>query len=350
MKKLRFSFGIALALSFVITVVPALILFNLDRRAFSADTYRQVFANEGFYNRLPRVLAETLNATSFVESEMPLAMRGMGLPAWEAFFRALLPPATLESLGEQTLSSMFAYVNLEANSAEMDLLPLKRNMTGDAGVAAVYALLSTQPDCTVDQVTQMASSLLSLDSFQFCNPPDRLRPLMTPLIAGQLQAAALVIPERATLLSAEGLTPEEDPRLALQNLRSLMRLTPLVPLACLLLLTLSMVTSLNSWLDWWGTPLLACGALAMLAGAGGSPVIGRFLKNTIAREAPAYLPTAFSDYAGDLGEAMVKALTRPILAQGVVLAILGSGMIGVSYLLRRRQLAAPAGEEETLVE
>lgn len=338
------------ALLFWITAVPALIFFNFDRRAFSSETYQQVFANEGFYNRLPRVLAETINATSFNQSELPWVMRGMGLPAWEAFFRAMLPQETLKAMGEEALNSTFAYLNLETNSAEMSLLPLKASMAGNAGVEAVYALLDTQPDCTLAQITQMTVNLLTVQDFQLCNPPQQLHPILTPMIEAQMQSTALAIPDRVTLASAEGVVPENDPRLRLQNLRLFMRLTPLFPLGLLLLLSVIAVNSLRSWLDWWGIPFIVTGLTAVLIGAGGSPVIGGLLKRAITQRAPNFLPAAFSDYASDLAEAMVKALTRPILWQGLVLALIGLVMAAASYLLRRKQKSIPPSELKTMIE
>lgn len=338
------------AILFSITAILALIFFNFDRKAFSSETYQQVFANEGFYDRLPRVLAEMINATSFNENELPLVMRGMGLQAWEAFFRAMLPQETLKAMGEEALNSTFAYLNLETNSAEMSLLPLKASMTSDAGVDAVYALLNTQPDCTLTQIAQMTVSLLSMQDFQFCRPPEQFHAILTPMIEAQMQTAALAIPDRVTLASAEGVAPENDPRLKLQNVRLFMRLTPLFPLGLLLLLSVIAVNSLKSWLDWWGVPFLATGSAAILVSISGSPVIGGLLRRAITQRAPNYLPAAFSNYASDLAAAMVKALTKPILWQGLVLALIGLVMVAGSYLLRRKQKSIPSSEQKTMIE
>jgi len=338
------------AILFSITAVVALIFFNFDRKGFSAETYQQVFANDGFYNRLPRVLAETINASSFNENDLPLVMRGMGLQAWEAFFRAMLPQPTLNAMGKDALNSTFAYLNLETNSAEISLLPLKESMTSSAGVDAVYALLNTQPDCTLVQVGQMTINLLTVQDIQFCKPPEKLHPVLTPVIQAQMQVAAIVMPDKVTLASAEGVPPENDPRIGLQNLRVMMRLTPLIPLGLLLLLSVIAVNSIRSWLDWWGVPFLITGFVAIIISISGSPVIGELLRRMIAQRAPDYLPVAFSDYASDLAAAMVKALIKPILWQGLILALIGIVLITLSYLVRQRQNKIPPSEMKTVIE
>lgn len=342
--------AILFAILFVITAIAGLVFFNLDRKAFTADTYKRVFANEGFYNRLPKVLAETVNSASFNENELPFVMRGMGLEAWEAFFRAMLPQETLIKMGDETLRSMFAYLNMETTSAQMSLLPLKESMASDAGVDAVYSLLNTQPECTLVQVAQMTVNLLSAESIQFCKPPPELFPVLTPIFRAQMEVTARALPDEVTLASAEGVPPENDPRVRLNNVRGLMRLTPLIPLGILLLLTLLMVNSLNSWLDWWGVPFLITGVTAVLMSLSGATIIGGILRRAITQRAPAYLPEAFSTYASDLAAAMVQTLTRPILWQGLTLALIGLVMVIVSNGIRQKQKNLPASEQPTMIE
>jgi hypothetical protein len=227
---------------------------------------------------------------------------------------------------------------------------LKAAMTSGAGVDAVYSLLDTQADCTLAQVARMTVNLLAVQDIQLCKPPEELYPILTPLIQAQMQAAALALPDKITLTSAAGAAPENDPRLGLQNLRLFMRLTPLFPLGLLLLLSVTAVHSLKSWLDWWGIPFLVTGFAAALVSLGGSPVIGGLLRRAITQRAPNYLPAAFSDYASDLAAAAVKALAKPILWQGLVLALVGLIMVVVSNLLRREQKTITPSKQKTMVE
>ncbi len=330
------TFATFFAILFVISAIFALIFFNFDRWAFTAETYQQAFVKQGFYERLPAVLAQAMTGGSVDESELPLMMQGMSQHAWEAFFQAMLPQDALVAMGDEALNSVFAYLNFESDTAQMSLQPLKRNMTGPAGVEAIYTLLNGQPDCTLIQVVQMTINLISAEDIQFCKPPPELHPLLTPLIDAQMEVTAFVLPDQVTFASAQGVSRETDPRARLQNARTVMRLTPLIPLGLLFLLTLLAVNSFKTWLDWWGAPLLATGLIATLISLGGAPVIGGLLKRAITQRAPTYLPEVLTDYASDLASAMTQTIMRPVLLQGLALTLLGLIMILVSkYVVRR---------------
>ena len=212
---------------FVITSILALILFNFDRKAFTAETYQKAFANANFYDQLPAIMAEAMVSSTANQDQLPVVMRGMSSQAWEAFFRTLLPQNILKSMGDDAVNSIFSYWNMQSNSAEISLMPLKAGMVSDAGVQAVFTLLKTQPDCTLRQIGQMTIDLLSKSEIQFCNPSEDLYPMLTPVIQGQMQMTVLAIPDDFTLISAP---PENDPREKLQSARVLMRLSPIVPL------------------------------------------------------------------------------------------------------------------------
>ena len=329
MDSLKKISGILFAALFVITAVPALIFFNFDRRAFSAETYQTAFANTDFYNQLPAVMAQAMLSTNTDQSQLPIVMRSMDKTAWEAFFRTLLPEETLKLMGDDILNSTFSYLNLRADSVQLSLIPLKVSMTSGTGVQAVYTLLNAQPDCTLEQVFQMTLDLLSKGEMQFCKPPAELYPMLTPAIQGQMEFATLAIPDQFILISAPA---ENDPREKLQTARLLMRLSPILPLGFLLMLTLASVTSLKGWLRWWGIPLAVTGLLASLMSLSGAPIFGAIFKNILVSKMPIYLPAILLDYAGDLASAMVQALLNPILWQGLILFFLGSGMAGISYL------------------
>ncbi|NOT03231.1 MAG: hypothetical protein HOP27_01385 [Anaerolineales bacterium] len=319
------------ALLFIITAIAALILFNFDRKAFTAETYQKAFANANFYDQLPAIMAETMVTTTTNNDQLPIVMRGLNAEVWDAFFRSLLPQDVLKSMGDEALNSIFAYWNMETNSAELSLIPIKTGMVSDAGVQAVFTLLETQPDCTLRQLGQMTVDLLSNGSLLFCNPPADVTPLLTPVIQGQMQMTALAIPDQFTLISAP---PENDPRERLQTVRTLMRLSPILPLGFLLLMTLFAVNSLKSWLNWWGLPFIITGILAGLMGLSGAPVIGVIFQRILVTRMPAFLPTILLDYAGNLASAMVQTLLNPVLFQGLILALIGSAMVAGAYFIK----------------
>jgi hypothetical protein len=330
MNSINKPLGIFLAALFVLTAVSALVFFNFDQRAFTPQTYQKAFASSDFYNKLPAAMAESMLAGTTDASQLPVVMRGMSQQAWEGYFRAMLPQQTLQAMGDETLNSVFNYLNHQTDSVQVSLVPLKTRMAGDAGVQAVFALLATQPPCTLEQMAQATLNLLNSNEIQFCNPPAELIPMLTPVIQGQMQAATMAIPDQLTLLSAP---PQNDPRDTLQIARLAMRLSPILPLGLLLLLTVVAVRSLKDWLNWWGIPLFIMGGLTAFLGLVGASVFGTVFQQMLASRIPNYLPTLLLDSANALATAMLQALFLPILWQGLGIAFIGFGMAVAGYFI-----------------
>jgi hypothetical protein len=329
--------GSIFAVLFVITAVPALIFFNFDRRAFSAETYQKAFVNSGLYDKLPTVLAQTMVSASTDQSKLPAVLRGMSQEAWEAFFRTLLPQATLEMMSANVLNSTFAYLNMQTDSVQLSLVPLKSSMVSDTGVQAIYSLLAGQPDCTLMQITQMTIDLLTGGEMQLCKPPAELYSMLTPVIQGQMQFAVSAVPDQITLLSKP---PENDPRVKLRILRIGMRISPILPLVFLLLMTIFTVNSLKSWLVWWGIPLFITGIFASLLSLSGAPIFSVILQRILVSRMPDFLPTVLLSYANDLASAMLQAWLKPVLLQGLGIALIGLIMTVSSYFVKEKSFTA----------
>lgn len=331
MDTLKKSLAILCSILFVVTAVAALFFFNFERRAFTAETYQKAFVRDDFYNKIPGLMADAMTSATADQNQFPVVMRGMSREAWEAFFRSLLPPETIKLMGDEALSSTFAYLNMQTDSAQLSLFPLKTSMASETGVQAVLSLLGTLPECTFNQIAQMSLSLFSGGQIEFCNPPADLYPLLMPIIQGQLQFTAAAIPDQVTIITAP---LQNDPRQKLLDARFLMRFTPIFPLAFLLGLTLFAVRSLKSWLTWWGIPFFITGSSAFVMSLIGAPVFGTVFQRMLVNRMSTYLPTILLEYGNDLAAAMVKALLNPILWQGLFLAVLGLVMAVAGYLVK----------------
>jgi hypothetical protein len=331
MKAIKKTFAVIFAILFVITAIAALIFFNFDRNAFSIETYQKAFVNADFYNKVPAIMAEVMASTTTNQEKLPIVMRGMSTPAWEAFFRSLLPQDVLKSMSDEALNSVFTYLNMQTNSAELSLTSIKTSMVSDIGVQAVLSLLKTQPECTLQQIGQITIDLFSNSQIQFCNPPEKLIPLLTPIIQGQMQMTALALPDQFTIISAP---TANDPRPKLQNARMLMRLSPIVPLIFLFLMTILAVNSLKNWLKWWGFPFIITGGLASLMSLSGAPATGAIFQKILVTGMPAFLPTVMLDYSGNLASAMAQALLSPVLFQGLIISAIGLVMVAGAYFVK----------------
>ncbi|MFM8427210.1 MAG: hypothetical protein ACKOBL_18755, partial [Chloroflexota bacterium] len=142
MDTFRKPLAVFFTVSFVITAVMAIVLFNFDRRAFTAETYQQAFAREDFYNQIPNLMAQSI-AASADTNQLPAVMQGMSLEAWESFIRVLLPPEVLKPIGDDVLVSTFGYLNMESDLVQVNLTPVKASMISDTGTQAVLSLLNT---------------------------------------------------------------------------------------------------------------------------------------------------------------------------------------------------------------
>jgi hypothetical protein len=340
MESIRKGLAGLLAILVILTALPAQVLFNLERKAFTTETYQQAFANDDFYARLPSILAESVHTAS--TQDLPVAMQGLSQENWEAFFRDLLPPDTLKLMGDQALASVLAYVNDQGSSAVLSLTPLKERMAGEAGVQAVLHLMQTQPACTLDEIARITMALLNSQAISLCSPPENLYPLVLPVIQGQMQVAAAAVPAEVTLAQADGAAGKPDPRDRIGVARLVMRLSPILPLALLLLLTIIAVRSLRDWMLWWGAPLLITGLLGAITAWLGAPLARVLLLQLLERTLPDLLPSVLLASGSQLAAAIVDQLLRPTLIQGLVMLALGGAMLGLTALfsfLRRRDVA-----------
>lgn len=335
MNTFKKGLSILLAILFVFSALAALLAFNLERTAFDAETYQKAFAKQQFYDRLPAVLAKALTGSN-APGSLPPAMQTLNEQQWENFLRDLLPPEALQTMGDETVASLFGYLNGYAEAVQIPLAPLKQSLASDAGVQAVLAVFRAQPDCTLAQLAQMTMSALGSGQIVLCNLPEELYPVITPIIQEQLQWTAAALPEQVTLFGGAGDKRIQMARQRLQSLRLVLRLSPLLPLALLFALTLLAVRSLRDWLAWWGGPFLATGLAALLSALAGAPVFGTLLLKMVENRLPVLVSPAMLDQARPLVVAVMGQLTEPLKVQGLILAVLSLLMTLGAFALQRK--------------
>lgn len=323
------------AVLFVFSAVLALLLFNLESKAFSAGTYQQAFANENFYARIPGIMAQTFTSSPELAS-LPPGLRALTIADWEKFFRDLLPPETLKIMGDQALTSVFAYLNDEADTAVLSLAPLKAQMSGDTGAQAVMNLAATLPPCTLEDIARMTMNFLSNQEFSLCNPPAEVSEFLRPLVIEQLRVTSATLPDQVTLLGG-GPTPgqQEDPRQQIKALRLVMRLAPILPLFLLFVMTILAVRSLRDWLAWWGVPFALTGVFLVVMAWLGGPLLGLILSDLIASRASTFLPAFLLDDISRLASAIMDQLLQPVGLQGLLFSLLGIGMAVLAFIIHQ---------------
>ena len=324
------------AILFVISAVAVLLFINIEAKAFSSATYKQAFEDQRLYERMPEILPTALTTTMGPNISAVPFLRALTIQDWQNTISMLLPPEELKAVANNALDATFDYLNSRTNSAVISLLPVKVQLAGPSGMNVVLQILSLQPACTTEQLTQMALGLLG-GEIALCNPPPEAIGLMTPFIQSQLQTMTTIIPNEVTFIPGTLSGTPDDPRLRLNTIRSAIKLTPFLSVLLLFGITIFAVRSLVDWLTWWGWSFAVAGASSVLIGLVGSPLVGWILQLFIQNQGTILIPPVFASSIAETTSAVAQQMLTPVLIQGAILGITGLGMAILGMLLPRRQ-------------
>ena len=316
------------AILFVATTLAALFLFNMERRAFNPNPYKDALANENFYQSLPYILGQVL-AKDASEGNMPFA-RQLTSENWATIIQTLLPPEQLRAMTEEAIAQIFSYLNNETSNPQISLLPLKQRLSSPAGLDAAISLIHAQPDCTAEQLVQLTASFGQV----LCNPPQDMLNLAKPILQSQLNATAAEIPDQISLMGTDSHS------LSLSNIRLarfLMQLSPLIPLAFLFGLTIFAVRTFKGWLAWWGWPFLVAGVIGALSGFSGAPLLRTALENYILRRTQLTIPPELSNVARTVMDDVLRKIFQPAGRQALILTGIGLGMLIITFLISQTE-------------
>ena len=334
MRTLGQFFAAICAVLFILSTVAVLIFINVEAKAFSSETYKQAFEDQRLYERMPPILATALITSMGPNISAVPFLQTLTIEDWQATISTLLPPEELKAMANNALDATFDYLNNRTNSAVISLTPVKVQLAGPSGMNVVLQILSLQPACTTEQLTQMALGLLG-GEIALCNPPPEAIGLMTPFIQSQLQTMTTITPNEITFIPGTLSGTPDDPRLRLNTIRSAIKLTPFLPLLLLVGITIFAVRGLTDWLTWWGWPLAIAGAASVIIGLAGAPLIGWILQLLIQNQATSLIPPAFISSIGETTTAVARQMLLPVLIQGGILGMIGLGMAILSMFLPR---------------
>src|SRR5258706_12269244 len=323
------------AVLFVVSGMVALFAFNIELKAFTSATYKQAFENQNLYERIPEILANALYKNIAENQNADPYLKALTIEDWRATIASLLPPEELKTLTNDTLDSIFDYLNGKTNSAVISLLPFKNHLASPSGIQAIKQILSAQPDCTAEQLLQLGLGLLK-GNIGLCNPTQELMGLMTPLLESQLQVLTLAIPNEVTLISGNRSNTPDDPRIKLNRVRALMKATPFFPLALLFGISVFAIRSLLDWLKWWGYPFLITGTISSLMAFIGSPIFGWIVQRILQIQFASLLPAILFSTMLETVSAVTSQILKPTLIEGSILAVLGLGMVVVAAFLLKK--------------
>ena len=323
------------AILFIVTAIFVLLVFNIERKAFSSATYKQAFEDQRLYERMPALMASALQASIAQNPNAFPFLKELSIEDWQSTIATLLPPEEMRALADSALDSTFDYVNGKADSIAVSLLPIKSQLAGPQGVNVIKQFLKAQPPCTIDQLTQMGLGFLG-GNIALCNPPEEAMGLVEPLIQSQMQTISSAFPNEATLVPETASGGPSDPRYTLHVFRSAIHFSPFFVLLLLLALALFAVRSFRDLLIWWGWPFLLTGIGTALIALVGSPIVGWFLQFFIQTQGAAFLPAVLASSIAETASAVASQILTPVVIQGFILAAVGMGMVLLSIFLPRR--------------
>jgi hypothetical protein len=335
------TFGIFLAavcaILFIITGVLALLFFNIERKAFSAETYKRAFEKQQLYNRMPGILAEVLTTTIAQNQQASTYLKSFTVQDWVSAISALIPPEELKALANSTLDSTFDYLSGQTDSIVISLVPFKSHLAGPGGMEAILQLLRAKPTCTVDQIIELTFAVMSGGDLIFCNPPPEAVQVVRPLIESQLQFMTFAFPDQIILISTLHAGTPEDPRLNLKIARALMQISPLFPMTFLLGLTIFAVRGLIDWLKWWGLPFLFTGLISFLIAVPGASLVGFIIQWILERQVAGLIPPVLVSTLRETVSAVAREILGPMAIVGSALTLMGLIMILVAAFLGIRE-------------
>lgn len=285
---------------------------------------------------MPAILSTALTSTMGQNINAVPFLRELSGEDWQNTIAILLPPEELKVMADNALDATFDYLNGHSSSAFISLAPLKTQLAGPAGMNLVLQILSVQPACTAEQLTQMAMGALG-GQIALCNPPPEAIGLMTPFIQSQLQTMTALIPNEVTFIPGTLSGTPQDPRLRLNTVRSTIRLSPFLPVLLLLAVTIFAVRSLVDWLAWWGWPFMIAGVGSVLIGFIGAPLVGWILQLLLLSQGTIPIPPVLASSIAETTSAVARQILLPVMVQGAILGFLGLGMAVLAMLLPRRQ-------------
>ena len=294
-------------------------LSNNERPPSEAEKERSTFCFEEY--GYPKVESN--------ENKLTPLLKNLTAKDWELFLEAFIPPETLKTLSEETIDQTFAFFNGNTDSASIPLHHIKAALLSEKGINAVFILLEAQPPCSFTDLTTLISG-----EIPFCNPPEETQGLLKPVIETQIKIALVAIPDNKTFLEKSSLNNDF---FDLQSLRVLMRLSPLLPILFLLLVTMLMVRSLNTWLRWWGIPLLVSGGISLVMSLLTGPILRSALNVVFLSRTSMQISGSALELIYDLIQTVMHGLIENIALYALIITVIGLAMTIAAVFANRTE-------------
>lgn len=273
----------------------------------------------------------------------------------QTLIRTLLPPDLMQSMTDEALDQVFAYLHGETDTAGVSLVRFRERLTGETGREVIELLVAAQPLCDEEQLEALAANLSGGEGeMDLCRPPQDRHETLLSEMQTKLSSVVADLPDEAVILkppseivaaAPEGDPLGLDPVSALRYLLLGIRFSPLLPLGILVLVAVFGVRSRKGWLRWWGIPMLIAGLIAF--GFGVVPLLGLdwIWVNQVEARIPSYASPGMAEVARGLLESLVRQMSITLMLESAALCLVGFAAILVSRFVLTKPRQAPPQQE-----
>lgn len=399
------------AILFVITTIISIPLVAIEYKAFNPPTYKDALEKQQVYIKLPQIISSmivtlgtynpckenpltcedistdlrtcfinglhetTYNAiisgqkviTEFenqviqgciVQYGLPATESSTGVPPflqnlkasdWESIINAVLPSVDRKLMMNELIDNIFLYLDGKSDGVSISLTNLKQNLSGSGGQQVITQLLHSQPECTFDQLVQIALNVVSGGILVLCSPPDAVLSTVMPPVLAEFSTAVNKIPDTVQVIkpatvnntTSNGGPFGKDLVSNIQTIRTILKLSFLVPILFLLLVTAFTVRSIKSWFRWWGIPLFFAGLLTLGMSLTGTPLLNYAWTKLIGPKFPAYLSPEIASLVKGLAVNLAHDIFFMIMIIALVILIIGLAAWVVSPFVKTRNSKNP---------
>jgi hypothetical protein len=358
--------ALGLAFIFVVFLPCSMWTFNTQRIALSGDTYKSLFADEGFYQELiPAVLPaliEGIHDDELQPGEISLAkaINALNYRDWERIAPGVVPADWVKSEVERNLDDFFGWLDGDRNDLVLVFHTdvIRERLMSSSGSDAIRQIEEALPPCTPDQEQQFQQFVDHEPEveFPYCRPMDAaLREKLTVMltvaknnVAQDLSAELNLVDEMEQVAREEAIkhgdpAPSTSTRAERNQARASIRLWQhllvlvfLIPAALLSMIVIVTVRSSKSFFRWMGGSVIIASLLTLV------PLVFLALSVTsISHRSETQLREEFAaggQLAAEIvGNGMIRLVvgefTWPVLEQAAILIGLGFVSLVISVLL-----------------
>ena len=373
MRCLGRTMGLGLVFIFLVLFPCSMWTFHTQRIALSEETYKNLFADEGFYRELipvvlPSLIDGLVGEDNLEPGELSLVstIEALDHADWEDIAPQVVPGSWVRSEVEANLDNFFRW--LDGDAPDLKLVfhtrEIQQRLAGPQGEQAIQQMFDRLPACQPNQLDQfVAFAERRKSEFPYCRPPQdaRCAVQMNPSPAQPCDVWLKDALDRARMrvaveLEAKGnLDLLEEARLQaedhdetftdaeLDRFRASVRLWQrllilvfLIPASLLALVVIVSVRSSKMFFRWMGWPLII-GSLFTLVPL----LLLPLLTSDIRMESRGEVEEGFAVGGDIVAEVLANGMMRlivgeftwPVLVNAAIVVVFGFGFVVLSVLL-----------------